>query len=115
VIQAIQLQSIGPWDIQGKLRIEGASNPDLQLLDLPVSYFTSFSTNPRGEIYGLIDLANNNEVNRYKIDYSAKLRQVLQYLVQFHQQYDLRYLCGFSVRHIRILSHLCVTGTWTAS
>ncbi|KAE8443531.1 hypothetical protein EG329_001771 [Mollisiaceae sp. DMI_Dod_QoI] len=82
-IRAIQLQNVGPWDIQGKLRIERASNRNLQLLDLLASYFTSFSTNPRDKIYGLIGLADDNEIDRYEIDYSAKLRQVLQYLVQF--------------------------------
>lgn len=73
---------IGPWDIDQNIRARRL-NSYLPLLDLLASYYSSFSSNPRDKIYGLIGLADDCVTKEYDVDYSATEARTLEYVVRY--------------------------------
>ena len=75
-------QQPGPWDIDQNIKVKRVES-DLNVLHLLASHFTSFSTDPRDKIYGLVGLLDDYTASAYHINYSAEVPKTLEYLVQY--------------------------------
>ena len=81
-LHALDRKMNGPWPLQENIKTRQKLGEPTKLLDLLGASDTSFSTNPRDKIYGLLGLVNDHDVGNYKVDYASNQRSVLQYLVQ---------------------------------